>query len=83
MKMRILGTNEQEYLALIQDIRFELEKFGPIVELKVPRQKTDHLEVGKAYVHFLNVASAFACYNLLNSKLYMGHPVDILFINHI
>ena len=32
---------------------------------------------------FVNVGAAFACYNLLNSKQYMGHPVDILFINLI
>ena len=83
VKMRILGTNEQEYENFIADIRYELNKFGPIVELKVPRQKSENLEVGKVYVNFLNVASAFACYNLLNSKPYMGQPVDILFINGI
>ena len=37
--------------------------------------------IGKAYVEFEEVTSAFACYNLLNQKPYMGLPVEINFYN--
>ena len=37
--------------------------------------------VGKAYAEFEAVTSAFACYNLLNGKPFMGMPVEINFSN--
>jgi len=48
-------------------MKFELEKFGQIDDIKIPRvgsEKED--EIGKVYVTFVNVGAAFACYNLLN-----------------
>jgi hypothetical protein len=37
--------------------------------------------LGKAYAEFEEVTAAFACYNLLNSRPYMGLPVEINFAN--
>ena len=78
-KERILGGSDADYENFLTDIRFELSKFGPIEQLKVPKLneqnmgvKSESDEPGKAYVEFLNVSSAFACYNLLNGKPYLG-----------
>lgn len=68
---KILG-NDEEYDCLVHDMRVELQKFGIIDLLVVPRVKTEKHEPGKVYVNFVNVASAFSCYNLLNGKPYMG-----------
>jgi hypothetical protein len=70
----------------VRDLEFELSKFGPIQELKVNRLNDNRVkpeEKGKLFVKFINVASAFCCYNLLNGKPYLDKPVDILFINDI
>jgi hypothetical protein len=37
--------------------------------------------IGKAFAEYEEVTSAFACYNLLNTKSYMGQPVEINFFN--
>ena len=37
--------------------------------------------IGKAYAEFVEITSAFACYNLLNARLFMGQPVEINFFN--
>lgn len=37
--------------------------------------------IGKAYVEFEEIISAFLCYNLLNGRLYMGFPVEINFFD--
>ena len=35
--------------------------------------------LGKAYIEFEMVTSAFACYNLLNKKQFMEAPIEINF----
>jgi hypothetical protein len=37
--------------------------------------------IGKAFAEYEEVTSAFACYNLLNGKCFMGQPVEINFFN--
>lgn len=37
--------------------------------------------IGKAYAEFEAITSAFACYNLLNGKTFMGLPVEINFVD--
>ncbi|TNV73086.1 hypothetical protein FGO68_gene4342 [Halteria grandinella] len=37
--------------------------------------------IGKAYAEFEEVTAAFACYNLMNNRVYMGMPVEINFAN--
>lgn len=37
--------------------------------------------IGKAYAEYEAVTSAFACYNLLNGKSFMGMPVEINFVD--
>ena len=65
------------------DLMYELQKFGEIDEIRIPKlhevQNPD--EAGQVYVNFVNIASAFICYNLLNGKPYLGKPVGIKFIN--
>lgn len=71
-------TEEQkEFLA---DMRHELAKFGPVQSLKLASDPSDE-NFGKVLVSYHNLSSAFVCYNLLNGKNYMDHPVQILFVN--
>ena len=65
------------------DLMHELSKFGDIDAIKIPKlhEVQNPSEVGQVYVNFINIASAFICYNLLNAKMYMGKPVGIKFIN--
>ena len=58
------------------------------IEVFVPRpsdinmfQTIKETAIGKAFAEYEEVTSAFACYNLLNTKSYMGHPVEINFFN--
>ncbi len=58
------------------------------VEVFLPRpsdinmfQTIKETAIGKAFAEYEEVTSAFACYNLLNTKSYMGHPVEINFFN--
>ena len=37
--------------------------------------------IGKAFVEFEAITSAFACYNLLNGKKFMGLSVEINFVD--
>lgn len=82
MQQEYLSTKNEKYNELLEDIRFELSKFGAIDKIKIPMLSVDpHEEIGSVMVHFINVASAFVCYNLLNNKPYMNEPVNIVFIN--
>lgn len=56
-------------------MRTELKKFGPIESLKLGSDDKH----GKVLVTYHNLSSAFTCYNLLNGKKYMHHPVNIEF----
>jgi len=58
------------------------------IEVFVPRPRDINMfptiketAIGKAFAEYEEVTSAFACYNLLNTKLYMGQPVEINFFN--
>lgn len=82
MQQEYLSSNNDKHNELLDDIRFELAKFGAIDKIKIPMVGTDPQdEIGSVMVHFTNVASAFVCYNLLNNKPYMNEPVNIVFIN--
>jgi hypothetical protein len=35
--------------------------------------------MGKVFIEFESIASSFACYNLLNGKIYLNQPVEINF----
>lgn len=82
MQQEYLSSKNEKYTELLEDIRFELGKFGAIDNIKIPLLGVDpQEEIGSVMVHFVNVASAFVCYNLLNNKPYMNEPVNIVFIN--
>lgn len=66
----------------------ELRKFGKIVSFTFPRLKdlkqTSTIResaLGKIFVEFEEVSAAFACYNMLFERLYMGMPVVIEFFS--
>jgi hypothetical protein len=66
----------------------ELRKFGKIVSFTFPRLKDLKLTstikesaLGKIFVEFEEVSAAFACYNMLFERLYMGMPVVIEFFS--
>mmetsp|Transcript_6774 Transcript_6774/g.11382 ORF Transcript_6774/g.11382 Transcript_6774/m.11382 type:complete len:140 (+) Transcript_6774:1157-1576(+) len=74
----------QHYFGLFNDMRFELEKFGSIAKLVIPTEndkRHPELKVGNIYACYDSIASAFACYNLLNGKEYDEFKVEIQFIN--
>jgi hypothetical protein len=82
MQQEYLSTQNEKHNELQEDIRFELSKFGAIDKIKIPMLGVDpQEEIGSVMVHFVNVASAFVCYNLLNNKPFMNEPVNIVFIN--
>eukprot|EP00347_Sterkiella_histriomuscorum_P022214 403331270 len=80
--------NDQEHDELVKDLTQELQKFGKIRTLLLPRSldmmQTSTVKpsaIGKAFVEFEEVTSGFACYNLLNGRQFMGMPVEINFYN--
>lgn len=83
MQQEYLSTKNEKYNELYEDIRFELSKFGAIDKIKIPMLGGEDPpeEIGSVMVHFINVASAFVCYNLLNNKPFMNDAVNIVFIN--
>jgi hypothetical protein len=38
--------------------------------------------IGKAFVEFELITSAFTCYNILNNRNYLGKPVEINFFDN-
>jgi len=65
-----------------------LKKFGKIVSFTFPRLKdlkvTSTIKesaLGKIFVEYEEVSSAFACYNMLYDRLYMGMPVVVEFFS--
>ncbi|CDW84689.1 splicing factor u2af large [Stylonychia lemnae] len=78
--------DEIKYEEIMKEMNEELGKFGKIKSMIIPRSQ-DMMQtttvkpssIGKVFVEFEEVTSGFACYNLLNSRVYMGHPVEINF----
>ena len=69
---RYLGgpADSPDYKMVEADLRHEIEKFGPIIKFQLPRENEPN--AGYAYVEFINVTSAFSCYNILNGRKFMG-----------
>jgi RNA recognition motif-containing protein len=83
-----LLQNEKEFELIQEDVLNELKKFGKILSFIFPTlrdlQKTSTIKqsaLGKAFVEFEEVSSAFVCYNLLNEKQFLGHPVVLEFFS--
>ena len=72
----------------MEEITNEVKKFGTVKSIMIPRTR-DMVEtttvkesaIGKAFIEFEEVTSAFACYNLLNAKPFMNMPVEINFFS--
>lgn len=65
-----------------------MKKFGKIVSFTFPRLKDLKLTstikesaLGKIFVEYEEVSAAFACYNMLYDRLYMGMPVVVEFFS--
>ena len=66
----------------------ELKKFGKIVSYTFPTlndlKRTSTIKqsaLGKAFIEFEEVASAFICFNVLNEKKFLDQPVIIEFFS--
>lgn len=66
----------------------ELKKFGKIVSFIFPKledlNKTSTIKksaLGKAFIEFEELSSAFICFNLLNDRIYLGHKVEVEFFD--
>ena len=64
----------------------ELKKFGKIISFTFPTlndlKKTSTIKesaLGKAFVEFEEVASAFVCFNMLNDRVFLNQQVVIEF----
>lgn len=80
------------YEELYADIKFELEKFGPIKSMVMPRQQDINMpgssqpnknyspnSLCKVYIEFNDISAAFGAYNLMNGKIFNSKPLEIIF----
>ena len=80
------------YNELYEDIKFELEKFGPIKSMIMPR----HADISgsgasstsknysasslcKVYIEFNDISAAFGAYNMMNDKVFNSKTLEIIF----
>lgn len=80
------------YNELYEDIKFELEKFGPIKSMIMPRP-SDINQPGsalptknyspnslcKVYIEYNDISAAFGAYNLMNAKVFNNKSLEIIF----
>ena len=71
---------------LFQDIKYELEKFGPIKTMIMPRSQdvasTPSYSPNclcKVYIEYSDISGAFGAYNLMNGKVFNSKPLEIIF----
>jgi len=64
--------NQSEYDSILEEVLGELKKFGKIISFTFPRLKdlrqTSTIQesaLGKIFVEYQELTSAFACYNML------------------
>ena len=81
-----LLKNEKELESIQEDVLNELKKFGKIISFTFPTlkdlNKTSTIKesaLGKAFVEFEEVASAFVCFNMLNDRVFLDQQVIIEF----
>lgn len=80
------------YNELYEDIKFELEKFGPIKTMIMPKHEDisgsgpnsssknySASSLGKVYIEFNDISAAFAAYNMMNDKVFNSKSLDIQF----
>lgn len=80
------------YNELYEDIKFELEKFGPIKSMIVPRHQDINTpgtalptknyspnSLCKVYIEYNDISAAFGAYNLMNGKIFNSKPLEIIF----
>ena len=78
--------NEEEFQSISQDILTELKKFGKIISYTMPRMRdlnsTPTIKksaLGKIFIEFEEIASAFVAYNLLYERRFLDQTVTIEF----
>lgn len=83
-----LMENDKDYEIIQEEVLTELRKFGKLISFTFPRLKdlkqTSTIKesaIGKIFVEYEEVSSAFACYNMLYERLYLGMPVVIEFFS--
>jgi hypothetical protein len=80
------------YDELYEDIKFELEKFGPIETMIIPRQQDISVpgsassahnyspnSLCRVYIEYKDISAAFGAYNLMNGKVFNSKPLEIIF----
>lgn len=79
------------YNELYEDIKIELEKFGPINNMIIPRpsdistpgaQNSKNYSPNslcKVYIEYKDISAAFGAYNLMNAKIFNNKALDIIF----
>lgn len=67
---------------LFDDIKQEMEKFGEIVTILIPRSGNTSFpkeSLGRVYIEYQDIGSSFAAYNLMNNKIFNNKPLEIIF----
>lgn len=76
---------------LYEDIKFELEKFGPVNSMIIPRHSDistpgaptsknySKNSLGQVYIEYKDISGAFGAYNLMNGKIFNNKALDIIF----
>jgi len=80
------------YDELYEDIKFELEKFGPIEKMVIPRQQDINVpgpassstqyspnSLCRVYIEYKDISAAFGAYNLMNGRVFNSKPLEIIF----
>ena len=80
------------YDELYEDIKFELEKFGPIKTMIMPRPQDINApgsalpnknysrnSLCKVYIEYNDISAAFGAYNLMNGKIFNSKSLEIIF----
>ena len=80
------------YGELYEDIKFELEKFGPIKNMIMPKHEDisppgstvqtknyTSNSLCKVYIEYNDISAAFGAYNLMNGKIFNSKPLEIIF----
>ncbi|XP_073987537.1 uncharacterized protein [Rhodnius prolixus] len=70
----------KHFIEFYNDIKYELEKYGKLTQLKVCLNTVAHLR-GNVYVSFSSEREALVVYRRFNGRFYAGRPVSVEFID--
>ncbi|TMW55104.1 hypothetical protein Poli38472_013866 [Pythium oligandrum] len=74
--------DDEEYNDILDDIKTECERFGPVLSLVIPRPRDGyHTAVGKVFVEFADIASAQGASQELHGRGFANRTVSVEFMD--